>query len=207
MIYLVDTDVGLTLCELDCIQDFAAALGVKVSDLRFNTEYRKVVGRTKTAAELSMTPDGHARAAKFAKQCSYINVNDIDEDDFILASNAGANAGEAELMASIDALYPAECVVITGDQNAIRDVYNNLEDCDMRRRLNGNVLCIEQVLLKILDKKGYAYLEPKLKAAKTRLSWLKPYFKAKPCDEKALRKELVHRIGNLHLLCPELLRP
>lgn len=205
MIYLVDSDVGLTLCECDLIQYLPKALGCSWADIRFNTEFRRVIRKPHTS--LNMTPTGLARAVNFAKICNYVNDNDVNVNDFVIAIDAGANAGEAELVAAIDRFFPDEVTVITGDRAALVPLFRDVPNCDMKLRYMGNIMTIDQLLLRMNTTLGYATLAPNLVLGLARLSFLKPYFKLTPLSEAALVASLNARLTSDRGACPGLLCP
>ena len=153
-----------------------------------------------------ITPAGFSRAKALVRTCKMINASDVDADDFTLASDAGANAGEAELFAAIGTFYPEVVYVVTGDHRALRDVFIALPQCNMRDRLMGRVVCIEQVLRAVLNQVGYAAIAVGILAARARLSWLNPYYAVGAQDETTLRSILDRRSQRLSYDCPNLLR-
>jgi hypothetical protein len=205
LIYLVDADVGVTLCACGLIQHLPSALGCTWEDILFNTELRRLTAAITRGKSVGLSPDGQSRLSTLIKKCRMMNDSDVDEDDFIEASNAGANAGEAELVAAIQSFYPKQVIVVTGDRAALDDLFRNLPAGPMRTRVMGNVLCLEQVLRRILDTSGFAAMELGLVEGKKRLSCIISYFQSANQDASSLKASLDARILSMHGSCPGLL--
>lgn len=205
MIYLVDSDVGLTLCECNLIQHLPKALGCSWEEIRFNTEFRRVVRSHHD--DLDMTPAGLARARTFVRNCNYISDADINQSDYSLAFEAGANVGEAELVAAIDRFDSQAVTVVTGDRAALTSLCHDVPACVMKSRYMGCVMTIDQLLLRMNTTLGYATLAPNLVLGRARLSFLKPYFRLSPLSEASLVASLKARISSDLGACPGLLCP
>lgn len=151
---------------------------------------------------------GVSRLRTYARTCDLLNGTEVDDQDYDVLFNCEVDDGEAVLGASIKHFYPEEVVIVTGDKRALMNIFDLLEKGQLRNSIVGNVIVLEQLLLRALRRDGANVVASKIAAAPMRFeSRLRTFKQSGWTDGQALENDLIDRISALNQRCPGLLVP
>jgi hypothetical protein len=145
----VDNDAILKLVACDLFWDAIAILGVTQSDLRVLASAKYVFKGKKVKdryteeirnAAIAVTEQCKQIEAELSEELKSIKIDGLDPGELILLS-----ATKSE-----PAFY-----LVTGDKRCIAALSNELSLPKTRERLTGKVVCIEQLVLKLIYTQGF----------------------------------------------------
>jgi hypothetical protein len=168
MLCLSDTDIILKLAEFNLLHEALDVLHCKKKDVRVLPRVREVVS-TKIG---KYTRDGVSRAVKWVADIPIIS--DIDEQEQILLMAVlmavriplgqrivKIDSGEAILLAATKPLGQ-DFLIATGDKSCIRALAACPTCQAIQQRVEGRIICLEQILIRLLDAHGYAFVQEKV---------------------------------------------
>ncbi len=149
MILFSDTDILLKLGALDLFEEALDVLGVSRQEIRVLPEAKHYLRKRRTKLIEQYGDEGVQRALAFAESvAAFEHAPNAGEQELLLG--AGLDVGEAGLFAATASV--AAYTVLTGDKRAMRDLSNSLSCKKIHARHHGKVLCLEALLLRILDR-------------------------------------------------------
>lgn len=161
MIFLTDNDIILKLAQCDLLDDALIALNAKHGDVYVsaNAKYKfKVKDPTRGAQRYGA--ETHARLISFFNAVKVVNWNGPNEELQKLNSVIGIDTGEAILFsatATVDSFQ-----LLTGDKRSLQALHGAVECKAVADRLSNSVLCLEQVILRLMSSKGFDYVKGKV---------------------------------------------
>jgi hypothetical protein len=167
MVLLSDSDLIIKLAELDLLDIAVDALSVDRSNVRILPELRRVLGSPRVCS--SHSGDGMRRAITFAEKTR--TLDKIDSAEQIILHGASAkycnrtiriDSGEAVLYAATK-FFPT-FLVATGDKRSLRVLALSQDCAAIHARLKNHVICLEQIVLKLIDKHGYKDIQNRVAA-------------------------------------------
>jgi len=160
---LLDNDVILKLVAYDLFDEFLDCLGMSLGDIRILPQANKYFqnsGRLRKRYSQEILD----RAVNITRGCVCVSVELLDTEPKILSEVEGIDPGEALLIASTQ----SETVfyLISGDKRWPEAVARepNLEP--IRERLAGRVICLEQIILKLIQTQGFETIKAKILPAR-----------------------------------------
>ena len=153
MLCLADTDIVLKLAACDLLQDALVCMNATLDDVRVLTSARHMLRKAKPGAFMSIGAHGLARAREFVERATPL-PSVSNADTILLGSVHGIDPGEAALFAVTRDL-PA-FVLTTGDKRSLRALADAPACAHIAARMAGRVVCLEQVLLRLVAARGYA---------------------------------------------------
>lgn len=164
MLCLSDNDLILKLAEFDLLGDAVEVLGVTRKDVLILPRAKRVfpskVGKTHTR-------DGVDRAMKFIAGLEL--VEQVDPQEHIILQRAKfiengiefkIDPGEATLFAATKLLD--DVLVATGDKKCLRALHACADCAPIISWLEARVICLEQVILRLIDHKGYKWVQSRV---------------------------------------------
>jgi len=159
MLCLSDNDIVLKLAEFDLLKESLEVLSVKKNEVYVLPTALRVVTTSKLIAA-NHTRDAIDRAAKFLKSVQVIANADATEVGALL-SVPMIDPGEATIFAATKGL--AAYLVATGDKRSLRAIAAAGGPCtNIAARLHGRVICLEQILVRLITHLGYAAVQKKV---------------------------------------------
>ena len=104
-------------------------------------------------------------AVQLVSQCQRIQGDEVDPDELsLLQETEGIDPGEAVLIAGTK--NETNFYLISGDKRCLRALVlgKNLET--VRERLRGKVICLEQIILQLIEVKGFDFVLSKVLPAR-----------------------------------------
>lgn len=146
-----DNDLVSKLAHLDLLDVGVESLGSTMAEVRVlpTARYKLLVHKPAKGIERH-GPEVHARLTRFLGQVAACQ-DAPDPQDAVLGSVL--DAGEAILVSHASRV--PDSLMATGDKRAIRSLAAAPQCAAITRRLRGRVLCLEQVLLRIVDGIGF----------------------------------------------------
>lgn len=149
VIYFLDNDIILKLSTFDLLDATIATLKVNPENLRVLDTARFVFqGNRKVSEKYSEVI--RRRAINFVEGCQ--TVNPVDSSEFILLRQM-LDVGEATLVATTCDVSPF--VLLTGDKRFLKALATHLGLAEVAERLRGRVICLESVILLLIQHMGF----------------------------------------------------
>lgn len=145
----VDNDAILKLVACDLFWDAIEVLGITQSDLRVLASAKYVFKGKKVSGRYTEKIRNAAMAV--AEQCKQIEAELSEELKSIKID--GLDPGELILLSATKS-EPA-FYLVTGDKRCMVALANELGLTKTRERLTGKVVCIEQLILKLIPTQGF----------------------------------------------------
>ncbi len=149
----LDNDVLAKLASWDLLEEAIKACGFELSDVRFLPTapyWLRLAGKNKASCKYPPEVQERMKALlAVGKACE----DDPMQQDATLPFVPGIDAGEAILL--VQAAGSADSLLTTGDKNCIRAVVSAPAYASIMSRLSGRVLCLEQVLLRAIERLGF----------------------------------------------------
>lgn len=207
MILLADNDIILKLARCDLLAEAVEALGASFGEVR-------VLG----AAKFKLLPlkrgrgnipsPGEPTYERLKAFFDSVGVIDADPDPAevkVLEDEFQIDAGEAVLFAVV-ASYP-DCIVTTGDKRALMSLAAvGLSAANVRDRLTGRVWGLEQILLRLIDDRGFPFVLDRVAPARECDGVLRLVFSSSS-TEQTVREGLTSYAANLRAQTGGLLAP
>jgi len=127
-------------------------------------KYKFGITKNLARAEARYGPDVVARIRNFLTNVRELDVVGPPETLQLLAEIDGIDAGEAVLFA-IAAGFD-NYLLATGDKNSLRAVASNPTCQPIACRLSGHVICLEQIVTRVIAHFGFAYVKDKVVPAR-----------------------------------------
>lgn len=165
MICLADNDAVFKLAACNLLNEALEVLGLSRDDVYvLNTvKYQLRKGRSLNRLVEKYGVEGLNRALEFVLSVNEIQGEpDIDELH-LLSTIEDIDAGEAVLFAATRTLD--DFIIITGDKKALKAIGKAAGCTFLRKRLEGRVLCFEQVVALILRTQGLDTIKPGIVSA------------------------------------------
>lgn len=164
MIYLSDNDIVEKLAICDLLDEALAAFDATRSDVLVIPTLKHRIGigtpRPKTVKRLGA--EVAARLMEFI--ASVGEITDYSAQDHELLENLDESVeidpGEIVLLSATG--NRAEYLVLTGDKRWIRAVATCPECAEIAKRIQGKVVCFEQVIRRIIDHAGFEIVRAKV---------------------------------------------
>lgn len=150
MTLFLDNDAMSKLASWNLLEEGVRACGYEMADVRylFTARYALAIGRP------GCKYSAHAQARmKELFEAGTACTDDPSDLDLRLPNVKDIDAGEAILFAQ--ASRAAASILTTGDKRCIRAAATAPEFADVAKNLAGRVVCLEQVLLRIVDRIGF----------------------------------------------------
>jgi hypothetical protein len=206
---LADNDVLLCLAAFDLLEEACAWFGVGSADIEVLATASFRLRKPGRRLSQKYGEDAIARALAFAEQVGVVaKPSDTSELDLLTMTGAAfqIDPGEATLFAAT-AVHAPYVVLSTGDKRCLAGVAELPGADALRARLSRKVVCLEYVLLGLVDDHGFAYVRDKVwehrgcnGAVKQAFGW------SDPCDEGTVREGLQSHIRNLDTQTAGMLR-
>ncbi len=167
MICLVDSDIIYKLAVCDLLDDTLAALDLAMTDAYVlpTAKYKfGVAGKSLETGEQRYGAEVFARIRDFLGSVREIDVAGPSEELQILASIDGIDAGEAVLF-SATAEFD-QYLLATGDKTSLRALALTLVCLPIAQRIRGHVICLEQIVKRLIQHFGFPYVKDKVVPAR-----------------------------------------
>ncbi len=156
MIYLCDNDIVEKLAICDLLDDALEALGATLSDAYVIPTLRhRIGGKARVKAEKRLGKEAVERLLSFIDDAREITQSS-SEDMLLLDDLVGIDAGEAVLL-SATGFHP-DFRLLTDDKRCLRSVATLPECQPIALRIQGRVLCFEQVLCRLINHFSFAHV-------------------------------------------------
>ena len=167
MIILSDNDIIYKLAACDLLDEALVVLGVTHTDVFMlpTAKYKFGVTRNPARAEARYGPDVVARIQDFLASVRELDAVGPSEELQLLSEIDGIDAGEAVLFASTAGLD--NYLLATGDKNSLRAIAATATCQLIARRLIGHVVCLEQIVMKIIEHSGFEHVKDKIVPARS----------------------------------------
>jgi hypothetical protein len=165
MLCLSDSDLVIKLAEFDLLDATFAMLKVPRANVRVLAELPNVLRGVRIYSK--HTRDGIQRALDFVKGIK--TLDKIDRHEHILLQSVSAtyrgrpikiDGGEAILYGATKFLQ--DFIVATGDKRSLRALASDVRCQDICNRLRGRVLCLENLLLKLIEAEGFTFVQKRV---------------------------------------------
>jgi hypothetical protein len=210
MLGYCDNDVLVKLAACDLLERLAPAIRVERSNLRIRNATRYSLGLMKPgAAEGKWGIPTSQRLRLFLSTVKTIDRPPADSDLQLLEPAVGIDEGEAVLFAL--AARNLDSVVVTGDKESIRALHREPGCEPIARALVGRIVCLEQVVARIIHREGFdaahACVVPALTAGDLSDQVLRRAFLNQGATEEDVREVLEGAVGALRSESGLLLAP
>jgi hypothetical protein len=156
VICFLDNDILLKLSAVDLLDESIAALGFNPEDLRVLDTARHVFRRNRKVST-KYSEVVRDRAIEFVKTCQTIVPEATGE---FIVLNRLLDVGEATLVAATREVLPF--VLMTGDKRCLQVLAAQVELAEVRERLQGRVICLEQVILRLIQRSGFDWVKARV---------------------------------------------
>lgn len=164
MTLLADNDVVLSLAAFDLLGETCEWLGIEVAEVQALESAQFRFRRPGRLVD-QYSEAGVNRALAFVQQAGVVGVpedrSELDALQRAAAEGYAIDPGEAVLFTAT-AIQPPDFLLTTGDKRCLTDLAQVPEVDALRSRLNRRVLCLEYVLLELLDVFGFAAIQAKV---------------------------------------------
>lgn len=203
LIHLLDNDFLIKLARWDLLDDFLTAYGITVADIRaiISLRTRVYFGGNRNRPNLSLvgTPAAAERLHRFLQTVKpplptdphfteiAVGVPNFHDGEVVLVSALCAGGGQ---------------YVYTGDKNAIRAMVG-FRDTPFDAKFRNRVICLEQAILRIIDKHGFVHAREKISSDIEADQGMRDYCFSLlgQTQEEASRKCLEKKIAELQVDC------
>jgi hypothetical protein len=162
VIAFADTDVLIELAALDLLNEFLVVFELKHVDVYVLPREMKRLASADIIADYGQ--DASVRAVAFANRAGKISDHNR-EDHLLLTSIADVDPGEAVLY--LAATTMSVDLVVSGDGRALRALWSSQAARRICARLSGKFICLEQLLLALIDHQGFVAIRGKVVKART----------------------------------------
>ncbi len=151
-----DNDILLKLSAFALLDEAIAALQVSPENLRVLDSAEFVVRGSRTVSQ-GYSQEVRERAIAFVKSCPTISATANNE--FILL-NGLVDVGEATLIAATQ--NEASFLLLNGDKRCLVTLAMREEIAEVRVRLQGEVICLEQIISLLIQRLGFAMVKARV---------------------------------------------
>lgn len=155
MFHFHDVDILLKLAACELLDELNQMLAVPSADLKV---LETAIFKIRSLGKKGIYPARIiSRAIRFCESHDAIPaIQNTAETEALTALGTGMDAGEVVLFSS--ALENPASRVVTGDKRALRMLAKLGKDHAMVRRLQGRIICFEELLLRTFEAHGFDYL-------------------------------------------------
>jgi hypothetical protein len=160
VIYLSDNDIVEKLAVCDLLDDTLASFeATRPYVYVIPTLKYRIDGRARPKVERRLGSEAVGRILEFLRDVNLID-NYSPEDHQLLDDIVGIDPGEAVLL-SATAVFK-DFNLLTGDKRCLRTIATSAECERIARRIQGRVVCFEQVVCRLIDHFGYEHVLAKV---------------------------------------------
>ena len=201
VISFIDNDIILKLTSCDLFWEAMDLLGVQIADIRVLTSTRFVFRRNQSIKE-QYSEEVRNKAIELVKKFSTVEAD--QSNPFFSLQVEGINIGELTLI--YEAIAVPSFYFITGDKNCLRALVKTPELTTTREKLNGRVICLEQLIYKLIIDTDFEVIRSKVVSARECDTSLKVAFgSGDRAEQPNVIWALEERIKELNQECPNLL--
>ena len=201
VISFVDNDALLKLTACDLFWDVIALLGVQPTDVKVLASTEFVIRGNKSIKQ-QYSEAVRTKAISLVKGFSKIPT--VQANPFLSLQVPGLDLGELTLIHA--AIAEPSFYLATGDKRCLRALVNSPELGTARQKLNGKVVCIEQLIAELIAVKGFETVRQKVVPARDCDTALKVAFgSGDQAQEDNVLGALEQYIQELRRDCPDLL--
>jgi hypothetical protein len=166
VILLSDNDIIYKLAACDMLEEALVVLGVTYTDVYVlpTAKYKFGIMTNRARAEARYGPDVVARIRSFLANVRELDVVVPPEELQLLAEIDGIDAGEAVLFSAT--VRFENYLLAMGDKNSLRAVASTPACQPIARRLSGHVICLEQIVTRVIAHFGFSYVKDKVVPAR-----------------------------------------
>lgn len=167
MIILADNDIIYKLAACNLLDEALVVLGVTHTDVSIlpTAKYKFGITQSPARAEARYGADAVARIRDFLGSVRELDVVGPPEELQLLAEVDGIDAGEAVLFSAT--IRFEHYLLATGDKNSLRAVASAPACQPIALRLCGHVICLEQIVTRVIQHFGFAYGKDKIVPARS----------------------------------------
>ncbi len=155
-ICFLDNDVLLKLSAYALLDDAIVALNFDPDDL-YVLESARFVFRDSQSVVRRYSQDIRDRAIAFVRRCHPVRTN-VGSDEFIALSRLkNLDEGEVGLLTATKDI--PSFITITGDKRCLKAITNGMGIEAVQHRLQGRVICLEQVILLLIRRSGFEWVK------------------------------------------------
>jgi hypothetical protein len=201
VISFIDNDALLKLTAYDLFWDAIALLGVQPTDIRVLASTEFVIRRNKSIKQ-QYSEEVRTKALSLVK--GIVKVEADQANPFLSLQVAGLDPGELTLIHAV--IAEPSFYLATGDKRCLRALVNTPELVTARQKLNGKVVCVEQLIAELIAVKGFEAVKQKVVPARDCDTALKAAFgSGDRAQEDNVLWALEQYIQELRRDCPNLL--
>jgi hypothetical protein len=158
----LDNDVLLKLSAYALLDDVIAVMNL-TADRVYVLESAKFVFRDSPSVIRRYSQVAREQAIAFAENCQKVHA-DVGSDEFIALSRLKhLDAGEAGLLTATKNV--TAFVLVTGDKRCLSALASGVGIESIQQRLQGRVICLEQVILRLIRSLGFEVVKAQVLAA------------------------------------------
>jgi hypothetical protein len=159
VVCFLDNDVLLKLAGFELLDEAIAALKISPDNL-YVLESARFVFRDSPSVIAQYSQSVRDRAITFVKSCHGV-LTDVESCDFIALSKLkNLDEGEAGLLTATNGVE--SFVLITGDKRCLKALANGVGIATIQQRLRGRVICLEQVILVLIQLLGFEVVKARV---------------------------------------------
>lgn len=201
VISFVDNDALLKLTACDLFGDAIAVLGVQPTNVRVLASAEFMIRRKKSIKQ-KHSEEVRTRAIALVKEFTKVAADQANP--FLSLQVPGLDPGELTLIHA--AIAEPSFYLATGDKRCLRALVNTPELVTARQKLNGKVVCVEQLIAELIAVKGFEAVKQKVVPARDCDTALKAAFgSGDRAQEDNVLWTLEQYIQELRRDCPNLL--
>jgi hypothetical protein len=163
VICLADNDIIHKLAACDLLDDALAALSLARTDVYVlpTAKYKfGITQRNAARAEQRYGAEVFVRIRDFLTSVREISIPGLPEELQLLAGVDGIDPGEAVLFAATAQFE--QYLLATGDKNSLRALASTSVCRSIAQRIRGHVLCLEQLVKRVIQHCGFPYVKDKI---------------------------------------------
>ncbi|MGH7170866.1 MAG: hypothetical protein ACRELG_11355 [Gemmataceae bacterium] len=205
-ICLADNDVIHKLAAFDLFEEALAALGLGRQDVYVLPTAKHKFGVTKdlAKAEKKYGAEVFAKIRDFLASVREIQVPIPPEEQKLFDDVVEIDAGEAVLFSAT--IHFQDFLLATGDKRSLRALTASVACQPIARRLQGHVICFEQIILRLIDRFGFECIRNKVVPARACDTVMRAVFgSGLSATEANVREGLDSYLGELRALSIDLL--
>lgn len=199
MLFLLDADFIIKLCALDLLDDFFLIYKItpansRITSLDLLRIKSKIAGHTHLAVGRQVYYSSIIDKIPHIEK-SFFNLNHSEECRKLLqaiTSLKGIDPGEGVLLINLS--ETKEDLMYTGDHHCIRTILANLDKYKLFSKIQGRILLIEQVIVKIIREKTLDQVRDKIFKGKSCDTALRDRFYDRNMEDEELISKLEERI-------------
>lgn len=201
VISFVDNDALLKLIACDLLWDAIALLGAQPTDVKVLASTEFVIRGNKSIKQ-QYSEEVRTKAISLVKGLAKVETD--RSNPFLSLESPVLGLGELTLIHA--AIAEPSFYLATGDKRCLRALVNSPELGTARQKLNGKVVCVEQLIAELITVKGFETVRQKVVPARDCDAALKVAFgSGDQAQEDNVLGALEQYIQELRRDCPDLL--